>query len=192
MATLPERLTDGVIVVRRYRLDDATALQAAVEASLAELRPWMPWAATEPIALEERAAFLRGSIDAWGDDYTVGIWDAADETRFLGGTGLHARIGPGGWEIGYWVRTDAAGLGIATRAARLLTSAAFEHLGADHVEIHHDEANERSGRIPRRLGFELVATEPDPPVAPGDSGIECRWRMTDDRWRAAQTSAAAR
>lgn len=190
MALLPQRLSDGVVTVRRYRPDDVDALGAAVRASLPELRAWMPWAAAEPISRAERQALVDGFIAGWGDDHVVAICDATDETEIIGGSGLHPRIGVGGYEIGYWVRTDRTGAGIAGRVARLLTDAAFAHLGADHVEIHHDEANERSARVPRRLGFDLVAVEPDPPDAPradADTGIEWRWRMTARAWAAPTT-----
>jgi hypothetical protein len=36
--------------------------------------------------------------------------------------------------------------------------------------------------VPEKLGFELVAEEPDPKQAPGDCGIECRWRVTRQQW----------
>ncbi len=179
---LPERVSDGVVTVRRYRPDDVDALAAAVTASLPELREWMPWAAVEPISRPERIALVDGFIEAWGDDHTVVVCDAADERELLGGAGLHRRIGPGGWEIGYWVRSDRTGAGIATAAARLLTTAAFEHLRADHVEIHHDAGNRRSVLVPRRLGFELVAIAEDEPEAEADTGVEWRWRTTPERW----------
>lgn len=179
---LPERLTDGRVVVRRYRPDDVDRLAEAVTASLPELRRWMPWAQAEPIPRGERVDLVDRFIATWGEDHTVVICAHDDDRELLGGAGLHARIGPGGWEIGYWVRTDRAGAGIASAAARLLTDAAFEHLDAGHVEIHHDAGNVRSARVPRRLGLDLVAIEPDPPVAPDDTGIEWRWRTTPERW----------
>ncbi len=177
----PERLSDGEITVRRYRPDDVDALGAAVEASLPELRAWMPWAAAEPISRDERVALIEDFNDRWGHDHIVVICDAADDRLVLGCSGLHARIGPGGREIGYWVRSDRTGAGVATAATRLLTAAAFHHLGVDHVEIHHDAANVRSASVPRQLGFELVAIEADAIQAEADTGVEWRWRTTADR-----------
>ena len=181
---LPDRLSDGVVAVRRNRPDDVDALAAAVEASLPELLRWMPWAGHEPLSRAERVALVDRAIERWGEDHTVAVCAAADDRELLGSAGLHARIGPGGWEIGYWVRSDRAGAGIASAAARLLTDGAFDHLDADRVEIHHDAGNLRSARVPRRLGFELVAIDADEPVALDDTGIEWRWRTTADRWAA--------
>jgi RimJ/RimL family protein N-acetyltransferase len=69
--------------------------------------------------------------------------------------------------------------GIATAAAAALTDAAFALPGVDHVEIHHDELNRASGRIPAKLGYRAIETrrgrfEP----APGESGVDQIWRIT--------------
>ena len=76
----------------------------------------------------------------------------------LGGTGLHPRIGPGGLELGYWIRASATRQGIATEASAALTRAGFEVCGADRIEIRIDPRNEASFGIPRKLGFVEEAT----------------------------------
>ena len=59
-----------------------------------------------------------------------------------------ARIGPGGLEIGYWVRRAYTRRGIATTAAAALVDQAFRLPGIERVEIVHDELNVASGGIP--------------------------------------------
>jgi len=76
----------------------------------------------------------------------------------LGGTGLHTRPGPDAREIGYWVRADRIGRGIATETAGALTRVAFEADKLDRVEIHCDADNVRSASVPRKLGFTHEAT----------------------------------
>jgi RimJ/RimL family protein N-acetyltransferase len=71
----------------------------------------------------------------------------------LGGTGLHGRIGPGGLEIGYWVRASATRQGIATESSAALTRVGFEVCEADRIEIRIEPGNEASFGIPRKLGF---------------------------------------
>ena len=152
---IPYRIeVDGGPVVRCWDPRDAPLLKDAVDSSLEHLREWMPWAYHEPQELDAKAAMLRtfrGNFDL-GQDYIYGIF-SADETRVLGGTGLHTRVGEGAFEIGYWVRADAVRQGIASAVAGALTRAGIELAGADRIEIHVDVENEVSCRVPRRLGY---------------------------------------
>jgi RimJ/RimL family protein N-acetyltransferase len=146
-------------VIRCYEPRDAPLLKEAVDASLDHLRPWMPWVEHEPQTLDEKIELLRGfrgNFDL-GEDFVYGIL-ARDESRVLGGTGLHTRAGPGGLEIGYWIRADAIGQGLATETAGALTRVAIEHAGVDRVEIRIDPLNRRSTRVPVALGYVLEAT----------------------------------
>ena len=169
----PEELRVGDIVLRRPRLDDAEGIAAAVGVSMAELRPWMPWASDEAAQTEfqrrrlERA-LLTGSADELG--YVI-----VEDGAIIGAMGLIARIGPGGLEIGYWLRSDRTGRGIATACAGALTSTALDLPGITRVEIHCDEANTRSAEIPRRLGYRLDRVEPDDIAAPGETGRSMIW-----------------
>src|SRR4051794_21221638 len=152
---IPYRVeVDGGPVIRCWDPRDAPLLKDAVDSSLEHLREWMPWAYNEPQELDAKVALLRtfrGNFDL-GQDFIYGIF-SADETRVLGGSGLHTRVGEGAFEIGYWVRADAVREGIATRVAGALTRAGIELAGADRIEIRVDVDNEVSCRIPRRLGY---------------------------------------
>jgi RimJ/RimL family protein N-acetyltransferase len=56
------------------------------------------------------------------------------------------------------MRADALGQGIATEVAAVVTRAGFEHAALDRIDIQVDPENERSLRIPRKLGFTEEAT----------------------------------
>jgi RimJ/RimL family protein N-acetyltransferase len=90
----------------------------------------------------------------------------------VGGSGYVRRAGSAALEIGYWVHVAHVGLGYAIRAARLLTTAAFEWTDEPAIEIHHDKANVRSGRVPPRLSFAFMGERPDPVMAPAEVGID--------------------
>lgn len=92
---------------------------------------------------------------ARGDDAVYGIFEP-DERRVVGSTGLHPRLDGNAREIGYWIRADATGRGLAGESTAALTRVAFEVDGVDRMEIHCDPANVRSAAIPRRLGYELA------------------------------------
>jgi RimJ/RimL family protein N-acetyltransferase len=172
------------IELRHWQERDAPALARAVESSLEHLRPWMPWIAAEPRTIEERAELIRdwerGRLD--GGDRAFGIFVDGEAA---GSCGLHHRIGEGGLEIGYWVRADLTGRGVATEAARQACEIAFADPAIDRVEIHHDAANPASGRVPAKLGFELAGEVRRAPEAPGEHGVELIWRMTRDQWMGA-------
>ena len=146
-------------MIRCYSPADAILLKEAVDSSLDHLRPWMPWTPDEPEELEvivERLRRFRASFDL-GENFVYGIF-SPDESRVLGGTGLHARVGDDAFEIGYWLRADAAGRGLATEISAVLTRVAFEVCGVDRVEIRVEPGNERSLKVPRKLGFVEEAT----------------------------------
>jgi RimJ/RimL family protein N-acetyltransferase len=119
----------------------------------------MPWADNDPITLEQQMDLLRlfrSEFDA-GENFAYGIF-SADETEQVGGTGLHPRIGPGGLEIGYFVRASATRQGYITESTAALTRAGFEICGADRIEIRIEPGNDASMGIPRKLGFVEEAT----------------------------------
>ena len=187
---LPELIQGQGIELRRWRPSDAEAVAQAVAESIDHLRPWMPWIAHEPLDLEARRAL----IERWEEEWAAGeavYHGVFSQGRIAGGCGLHRRIGPGGLEIGYWIHPAFTRRGLATASARLLTDGAFTVPGVDHVEIHHDRANEPSGAIPRRLGFTFVGEVPDEVSAPGELGIDWIWRMDVETWRAFQSADQA-
>ncbi|WP_437288793.1 GNAT family N-acetyltransferase [Sorangium sp. So ce406] len=155
----PAQLLTARLVLRAWQPEDASLMREAIDESLAHLRPWMPWAVNEPLALEATIALLERFRDdfAAGRDFHYGIF-TRDEREVLGGTGLHPRIGPDAIEIGYWLRETATRRGYATEAAEALTRVAFEDLGLSRVEIRCDPRNSASAAVPRRLGYRYVTT----------------------------------
>jgi RimJ/RimL family protein N-acetyltransferase len=153
------RLATDRLVIRCWQPQDAPLLKEALDSSLDHLRPWMPWAHDEPKPLEEKIDLLRGFRAAFdqGEDFVYGVFDA-EEQRVLGGSGLHRRVGELGLEIGYWIRADAVGRGLATEAAAALTHAGLAVEGIDRIEIHCDPRNQASAAVPRKLGYTHEAT----------------------------------
>ncbi|UNI13646.1 hypothetical protein JDV02_000369 [Purpureocillium takamizusanense] len=158
----PEQLRDhdgdSDLILRRWRTTDIEGLYAAASRSLAELAQWMPWAAKGYTRAGAEGFLAHTAGHAWdaGQVYDFAI---IAEGRIIGSCGLSRGIGPGGLEIGYWIASDATGRGWATRAAAMLARAAVA-MGADRVQIRHDEANERSAAVPRRLGFRCLGEVP--------------------------------
>lgn len=171
---VPERIELGDAHLRRFTLDDVPALHEAIVASFAELHLWMPWC-TEPVESVDQRDFVERGIRNWetAEALNFAVVDAAD--ALVGSIALMDRIGPGGLEIGYWLRTDATGHGLITRAAKALTELGLWLPGVARIEIHCDAANVRSAAVPRRLGFRLDREQDGEITAPGESGREQYW-----------------
>jgi ribosomal-protein-serine acetyltransferase len=174
----PEHLSSGLVELRRWRTEDAEMCLRLVTESLDHLRPWMPWA-TSDYDLAVAQDFVQGCEADWaaGTAFNYLILSGGEPA---GSAGLMARIDPGGLEIGYWVHPAYTGKGVATAAASALTEAAFALPGVDHVEIHHDERNLASERVPAKLGYTHVETRTERRFgpAPADSGTSKVWRIT--------------
>ncbi len=181
MERLPNQVVTPRLILRCWEAEDVPAMGAAIEASLDHLRPWMAWAAFEPLSDDERVQLVRSWCDDWdqGGDAIYGVFH---EGGVVGGCGLHRRRGPGVLEIGYWVHAQHIRQGYATELTRALTTAAFEIDGIDRVEIHHDKANVWSGAVPSSLGFEQGPEHPNEVQAPAEIGIDCPWSIRRSRW----------
>ena len=173
----PETLSSGPVELRRWRPADAELCLRLVTESLDHLQPWMPWA-TNAYDLATAESYLQGCEEGWEAGIAFQYLIVAGEAA--GSAGLMARIDPGGLEIGYWVHPAHTGRGVATAAAAALTEAALALPGVDHVEIHHDQLNLASERVPAKLGYAHVDTRPETRFARAlaDSGISKVWRIT--------------
>ena len=153
------RIETKRLVIRCYNPSDAKMLEEAVIQSLEHLKPWMPWAHDEPIPLEGRIQAMqrfRGRFDL-GESFVYGIFNP-EETRLLGGTGLHPRSGEDQLEIGYWIHKDFINQGLVTESSAALTKVAFEICHVHKVEIRCDPRNLASAAVPRKLGFTYEGT----------------------------------
>lgn len=148
------RIESQRLVVRCYKPSDVHMLADSVSESLDHLKTFMPWAHNEPEPFEvkvDRVQRFRGLFDMQ-EDYIYGIFDP-QETRLLGGTGLHTRIGDEQLEIGYWIHKDFTKRGLVTESTAALVKVAFEIIRIHRLEIHCDPRNLASAAIPRKLGF---------------------------------------
>lgn len=155
----PYRIETERLVIRCYDPRDAPLLKDAVERSREHLWPWMDWTPAEPEPLNDvvqRLRSFRAQFDA-DENWIMGVFDR-DESRILGGTGLHPRGGDNSLEIGYWVAVDAIGQGIATEVTAVLTRVVFELIGLERVDLQIKPSNERSANVARKLGFTHEAT----------------------------------
>jgi RimJ/RimL family protein N-acetyltransferase len=82
-------------------------------------------------------------------------WWAVEDRRtgdFLGRIGLYSPEGWPGIEVGWLLRREAWGCGLATEGATAALEFAFDVVGADHVISLIDARNTRSIRVAEKIG----------------------------------------
>jgi ribosomal-protein-serine acetyltransferase len=139
---------DGRITLRPLDMHDASAIYEAVLVSKQELMPWMDWCRPD-YSKEVTIEWLRNLPVAWegGEGYEFGIFDTLSG-QFLGGCGLnHINRFYLLANLGYWVRSDRAGEGVATEAALLVAQFGFRELELQRVEIVAGVENRASRRV---------------------------------------------
>lgn len=168
---IPSLLRTARLLLQRWQPLHAARLLPLLEENEDHLLPWIPpqvaLAAPEP-ELSVRLGGYSTDFDA-GRAWRYGLF-SHDEAEVYGEVSLFPRSEEGRVlmpdadrvEIGYWLRSDTTGRGLATEAAQAMLSLARTLPQIRLVEIRCDARNLRSAAIPRRLGFQLASLLPRP------------------------------
>ena len=150
---LPPQIETPRLQLRRWRTDDAPARRAALDASDAHLRPWIPFMQREPRSLDETTDVIQGYIDDFeqGLHARYALWTKEGE-RLVGGAMMLHLVGPTDREVGYWLHADHCGRGYATEAVGALIDRAFAARVAEVLWFRCDRRNADSIRLAKRLG----------------------------------------
>jgi ribosomal-protein-serine acetyltransferase len=172
-------------ILRPFRRRDGDALYEAVEPSLRDLAKWLPWA-HGGYSRAEASRFVRDSTAAWseGRAYDFTIRDKDDPDRHLGNISVWytSRQNPTG-EIGYWIRSDAAGKGVCTEVTAAVCGLAFDELRMHRVVLRIAVGNRASERVAEKLGFVLEGTLRDE-VKVGDTWMDHTvWGLLEPEYR---------
>lgn len=144
-------LSDGVVVLRPWRLEDVPRVtEICVDPEISR------WTRVPSPYLEEHArTWIEQTIRDWDDrkhaafavtDVTTGEVVGAIGLRFHEDYALQA-------SAGYWVAKEARGRGVATAALRLLSRWALRELHLPRVQLVTDPENVPSQRVAERAGF---------------------------------------
>jgi [ribosomal protein S5]-alanine N-acetyltransferase len=163
-------LTDGVVLLRAWRLEDAEWY--ASQSKDADIQQ----NTTEPANLT--SAVVAEAIRRYADDPRHVGWAICDATtgELLGNLALDLPDG----EVSYWLAGPARGRGVATRAVNALAAYAF---GAHHLhelKLWTRRGNSASANVARRAGFVRAPNLDKTIEARGESWpAEC-YRLTPD------------
>lgn len=156
MLDFPERFDTERLTIRAPQWGDGVYVNQAIIESVAELRPWLPFAKTIPTLEESEVNTRKHRLNFLSrTDMILYITDK-HTGHFIGSSGLHqidwdART----FEIGYWLRTACTGKGYMTEAVEGITQFAIRHLQANRLEIRCDARNTNSAQVAKRTGFTL-------------------------------------
>jgi RimJ/RimL family protein N-acetyltransferase len=142
-----EALGDGVVSLRPWRSEDAAALVECIDGD-PEITRWL-----DLIPQPYTAADARQYLDGLGEQaFAI---TAVPSGEILGSIGIRwTELGDVG-EIGYWVRRDARGRGVATRALVIVSRWAIELEGVGRLQLRAAQDNLASRRVAEAAGFRL-------------------------------------
>ncbi len=178
--TAPAEIYTDRLFLRSWRAADAARLLPILVANVDHLGSWIPAHVAAPAPIEDLELRLAGFA---ADFEARRSWRYAilspDGQEVFGEVDLFPRSAEGRVgiraadrvEIGYWLRRDVTGKGLATEAARAMLDVSRNLPGIGLVEIHCNPRNTASAAVPRRLGFHLV-TDSGPGVAGMVWGLE--------------------
>ncbi len=146
----------GRVLLRPPRMKDAEAIYEAVHVSVSELMPWMDWCSPD-YSIEDTLDRLKTLPRVWddGEAYDFAIVDA-ESGQILGLCGINQIIQRHQFaNLGYWIRSDRTGEGIATEAAQLLAKFGLRDVGLQRVEIVVGAENWASQRVAEKAGAQF-------------------------------------
>ena len=144
--------------LRPLREQDAEALHRLVNdwevtRTLAEI----PYPYPRALADEWIASTAAQLADGTGYHLAITGTEGATET-LVGLVGLRVNTARRTGRLGYWVGRAYWGHGVATEAAKRLTSWGFANLPLDHITAEVTEGNDASCAVLRRVGFRETGT----------------------------------
>lgn len=141
-------LSDPTVALRPWADADAAAIVECIDGD-PEISRWLDQV-PQPYTLTDARAYIAGTTGN-ARESRFAVTDTASG-RVLGSIGATWNETGDVAEIGYWLRADARGSGVATRALRLIVPWALAE-GAQRVQLRADVENTASRRVAEKVGF---------------------------------------
>jgi RimJ/RimL family protein N-acetyltransferase len=146
-----DSLKDEAVALRPWSFADVDEIVECIDGD-PEIARWLDQV-PQPYTRKD----ARGYVGGIGEQ-AFAIVDA-ESGRLLGSIGVRWNERRDVGEIGYWVRADARGRGVVTRALRLVSRFAFEHEGAARLQLRADVDNVGSRRAAEKAGFSFEGVQ---------------------------------
>lgn len=148
-------IIDKDIEFKQLEISDSEALFNLTEKNRKYLKEWLPWLDSTQ-TVNDTKDFIQGTIEKSNGNkaFDLGIWY---KNNLVGTIGLHEI----NWEkeqtaIGYWIDQNYQGLGLMTKACKVIISYTFDQFKLKKILIRCGSENLKSQAIPKRLGLRQV------------------------------------
>lgn len=153
---VPEEFYTERLKLRMPKPGDGKIVNAAIRASIDELKPWMGFVQETPAPQETEINILESHILFLKRENLRYLIFDKETDEFIGTTGFHDIE----WdipkmEIGYWLSTVHSGKGYMAEAVSALTDLSINGFACRRLEIRCDAENFKSRAIPEKLGYIL-------------------------------------
>jgi len=142
-------LTDGVLVLRKLRAEDAEAVQRACSDPVTQR--WLDML-PRPYELDDARRFIDRAERDWLTGHAAVFAITDDDDALLGAIAVQAGRTRRPF-VGYWVGPWARGRGVASRSLSLIAPWAIRTLDAARLELFVEVGNAASERVAEKAGF---------------------------------------
>jgi len=145
-------LSDGLLTLRPWQERDVPAIVSACQDE--DIAWWLDQV-PQPYSEADGRTYVAMTRRGWkeGSHSIFAITDAVTG-EVMGSIGIHWLDPDHGLaEIGYWVRREARGRGVATRATKLAARWALTECGTKRLQLRADSRNVASQRVAESAGF---------------------------------------
>jgi ribosomal-protein-serine acetyltransferase len=146
------------IKLRQIEISDAQSIYSIIDKDRQFLRTWLPFVDYTKM-VQDTEAFIKKVHSAPPDsiELTYVILHKNSIAGLIGFRGTDRANHK--TEIGYWLSESKQGLGLVTLSCRKLIDMCFDILNMNRVQIKVAVENQRSKKVPLRLGLKLEGIE---------------------------------
>lgn len=156
LPVIPTEFETERLFLRMPKPGDGRTVNAAIRASLKEMKPWLPFVQETPAVEETELNLLEAHVKFLKKESLRYLLFDKETGQFIGTAGFHGiDWGIPKLEIGYWIDSRSSGRGYMTEAVHELARLALEDFGCRRAEIRCESENMKSRAVAEKSGFVL-------------------------------------
>jgi RimJ/RimL family protein N-acetyltransferase len=162
------------VLLRRWEAEDAEEI-ALIGADPMISKFLSLWPENYTLESAERYIGFAASGETSG---THDFWAVTDQATAAVLGAVEIWISDASMTVGYWIRREARGQGIAARAVRIALADAFKESRFTEARLLTHPDNVASQRVAEKLGFEFTGLVPHEPPYKDGCAQSCAYRLS--------------